>query len=123
MAMVRKAWTTRPVVQLESESRGSERGRGFFVALFYASRHPAELLTWFGGFKARNLNFGPDLSELRPFEVEDYEQRLVFVLLRVRGMQNDPASETWRLLRILFLWIGSVPRDSAANSFNGELGH
>src|SRR6185312_11530136 len=31
MAMVRKAWTTRPVPQLESESRGSARGRGFFV--------------------------------------------------------------------------------------------
>src|SRR5690348_16251823 len=33
MAMVRKAWTTKPVVQLKCcKSRGSERGRGFFVA-------------------------------------------------------------------------------------------
>jgi len=50
-----------------------------------------------------------DLPPLRaPEDRNDANQRL-HALLRVFGMPNGSPAETWRLLRLLLLWVEPMP--------------
>src|SRR5437870_6849080 len=51
----------------------------------------------------------PHLPALRPQEDGDHANQRLRSLLRVRGLPNGSPAETWRLLRLLLLWIEPMP--------------
>jgi hypothetical protein len=51
------------------------------------------------------------LSALRYGEIGDHADRCLPVFLYLYWLRRDAAAEARRLLRVLFLWLGSVPAD------------